>query len=400
VNPKPPGFLATLFIEWRARRIENPIERLRYLNGRAGRSARSARRLVSWRNLAIAAILPLVFLDPKIQGVSDASGNFSARPPVSETPSPKPEAAPAAAGIWKIEEAGGCDSYSNGLRIENRYLAPNYRRAYRVYPPNLHSEPAPELYSKPAGIVFHTTESPQAPFDADYNGTLRQIGRETLEFTRRHHLYHFMIDRFGRVFRVVPESDTAFHAGQSVWADGNGVYLGLNDSFLGVSFEAETRDISEGNYLSQAQIQSGRLLVQMLIDKYSLPPSNCITHSQVSVNAENMRIGNHTDGAGDFPFQQLGLPDNYTLPLPSVCLFGFDYDALYLKSTGFRLWRGLLLADEQVRQQAMERGMTIGQFKKVLRGEYKRITAALELMSALQENQNETEREKGLGNRP
>ena len=41
-----------------------------------------------------------------------------------------------------------------------------------------------------------------------------------------------MIDRFGRVFRIVHESDIANHAGLSVWGDERGAYVNLNASFL------------------------------------------------------------------------------------------------------------------------------------------------------------------------
>jgi hypothetical protein len=194
-----------------------------------------------------------------------------------------------------------------------------------------------------------------------------------------------VIDRFGRIYRIVPETDVAFHAGKSMWADTGGIYFGLNDSFLGVSFEAQTRDIGEGTYLSQPQIQAARLLVQTLLEKYGFPATNCVTHSQVSVNPDNMKIGNHTDGAGDFPFEQLGLPDNYAQPLPSVYRFGFEYDLVYLKSTGFRLWKGLLLSDERVREAAIARRLSVREYKKCLRDEYRKITAALELKSALEE---------------
>jgi len=52
--------------------------------------------------------------------------------------------------------------------------------------------------------------------------------------------YNFLIDRFGRVFRIVNESDAAQHAGYSVWSDDRWLYVDLNESFLGVSFEART----------------------------------------------------------------------------------------------------------------------------------------------------------------
>ena len=41
-----------------------------------------------------------------------------------------------------------------------------------------------------------------------------------IEVVQQNHSYHFLIDRFGQVFRIVPEADVANHAGYSVWAEG------------------------------------------------------------------------------------------------------------------------------------------------------------------------------------
>src|SRR5207237_9236146 len=94
--------------------------------------------------------------------------------------------------------------------------------------------------SKPAGIVFPTTESPQAPLEERQTGRLKLIGKSQIEYARRKRAYHFVIDRFGRVYRVVEESGVANHAGYSVWSDQEWLYVNLNESFLGVSFEAQT----------------------------------------------------------------------------------------------------------------------------------------------------------------
>ena len=195
-----------------------------------------------------------------------------------------------------------------------------------------------------------------------------------------------MVDRFGRVFRIVPETDVANHAGNSVWADRDGVYLNLNHSFLGVSFEAHTRDLNEGVYLNASQIHSGNLLVEMLVSKYDIPLTNCVTHAQVSVDPNSMTIGYHTDGSGNFPFQELGIPNNYELPVPSLYLFGFDFDSHFLKFAGTRMWKGLLLADERLRREADLRRLSIGQHKKILRERYRTSIAMLKIMGIIKEN--------------
>jgi N-acetyl-anhydromuramyl-L-alanine amidase AmpD len=45
---------------------------------------------------------------------------------------------------------------------------------------------------------------------------LKRIGESLLAYVRRKQAYNFVIDRFGRVYRVVPESDAANHAGNSI----------------------------------------------------------------------------------------------------------------------------------------------------------------------------------------
>jgi len=63
-----------------------------------------------------------------------------------------------------------------------------------------------EWRSGPAGIVYHTTESNIAPFDEEHSVRLRRVGRWMLEYVRDNRSYHFVIDRFGRVHRIVREA--------------------------------------------------------------------------------------------------------------------------------------------------------------------------------------------------
>ena len=385
-EPSQPALRERHFVEWRARSISDPIDRLRYLQRIAHGGPLIRLRIFSVQRCVTALLLLLAFLSMKMQTVSDASEELH---PARDVPVrvETPSTPPVPVEVWKIEEARDHEDYSNGLRVENRYRAPTHPRAYYAYSPDRPDQPASSICSEPAGILFHTSESQQAPFEGAYNKALKRIGRGLLEHTRNNQSYHFVIDRFGRVFRIVPEADVAFHAGSSVWADQRGAYVDLNESFLGVSFEAETRANDDGCYLSQGQIHSGRLLVQMLLAKYRIPISNCVTHSQVSVNPRTKRIGTHTDGSGNFPFLELGLTDNYAQPLPSVCVFGFDYDPYFLKQTGSRMWRGLFLAEERVRQEAAAHQLSIRQYKRNLQEKYLTITAALKSEVAPEEKE-------------
>jgi hypothetical protein len=91
-----------------------------------------------------------------------------------------------------------------------------------------------------------------------------------------------------------------------------------------------------------------------------------VTHAQVSINPRNKLIGYHTDWAGNFPFQAIGLPDNYLQSPASIVVFGFDYDPQYLYATGARLLPGLIRADNEVRAQAANLGMEVPRYRTLL----------------------------------
>jgi hypothetical protein len=206
---------------------------------------------------------------------------------------------------------------------------------------------------------------------------------------QQNHSYHFLIDRFGQVFRIVPETDVANHAGYSVWADGNSIFVNLNSSFLGVAFETQTQlgDLPSAN---PAQVHAARILTEMLRAKYRIPQSNCVTHAQVSVNPDNMLVGYHTDWAGNFPFRDLGLRDNYAVPPPSIYAFGFNYDPTFVHATGVRLWQGLALAEDQMQTQAASRGIPVSRYRAILQKQYKEILAALKAAATASDNRHET----------
>lgn len=276
--------------------------------------------------------------------------------------------------IWRVEASDGLEVYSNGLRIDLTFAVANRpRERYPIFP-LAGAGVATRYGDRPVGVVFHTTESHLAPFEEDENHRLKQLGRNLLEVVRRERAYHYVIDRFGRVFAVVKESDAANHAGKSVWADTNGIYVNLNDSFLGVAFEGQT-GVNE-TIVNPAQLTAARALTGMLRARYHLLAESCVTHAQVSVNPSNMRIGSHTDWAGNFPFAGLGLPDNYALAPPSIYAFGFQYDESFIRATGGR-WKGLVLAEEQVARQAAAEGTPVTQYRAILQHRYKDIAATL-----------------------
>ncbi|HUQ92341.1 MAG TPA: hypothetical protein VM120_11725, partial [Bryobacteraceae bacterium] len=135
---------------------------------------------------------------------------------------------------------------------------------------------------------------------------------------------------------------------------------------------------------NEAQLHAGRVLTDMLRDKYGIAAENCVTHAQVSVNPVNYRIGAHTDWAVRFPYAEMGLPDNYAAPVPSMTVFGFIYDSSFVSISEARLWKGLLLAQEEVRQAANAKGMKVPVYRAALNRKYKELTEALKAQRKLE----------------
>jgi hypothetical protein len=269
--------------------------------------------------------------------------------------------------VWQVEARSGLEVYSNGLRLDNRYAVRNHPREYLAFPP---AGGAPARQSQPAGIVFHSTESQQAPFEAGHNEALKRIGESLLDYLRRHQSYHFLIDRFGRVYRVVAEGDAANHAGFSVWADARAVYLNLNESFFGIAFEASSQPGRDEPAMTAAQTRSALMLVEMLRARYHLAAANCVTHAQVSVNPSNLRVGYHVDWADGFPFAAVGLPDNSDAPIPAVFTFGFRCDPGLLAA-------GARAAEAMLAQRAAARGLPLTVYRKRLQQDYREKLAAV-----------------------
>jgi hypothetical protein len=376
--------LAQKFIELRAGRIHDPVARLRYLQQRIGMARPASRRRsntpVVLFLLALASLL-IAYKPSK----TEAHQSFAPLPHLTAA------GADVYAHVWLIDQTKDFEIYSNGLRIDDRYaVSADPRVSYQVYRRSAIDPAQPEWRSAPAGIVYHTTESDQARFEEDETSKLKRIGKGVLSYVQQHHAYHFLIDRFGQVFRVVKESDLADHAGMSIWADNSVLYVNLNSSFFGVAFETQTQSGQELPSANPAQIHSARVLTEMLRGKYHIPESNCVTHAQVSVNPGNMLIGYHTDWAGNFPFLEVGLSDNYTTPPPSIYAFGFDYDPEFVHHTGVRLWEGLALADDEMRTQAAARGLAVAKYRTILRKKYKEILETLKTASNSKEKSNAT----------
>ncbi|HEV1285288.1 MAG TPA: peptidoglycan recognition family protein [Bryobacteraceae bacterium] len=370
---------ASVWVERQAGRIADPVDRLRFLRRemRQGTRLRTRPRQGTqprpkhrWRQASlVVGLIAMVAIVPVPTGTAETF----AKEERLVVPIPKALLADLAPRVWLVDKSGASELYSNGLRIDLTFTVANRPRSrFPIFSLAGGAEPVDEG-RQPVGIVYHTTESNLAPFEEEENHRLQRIGRNLIEWVRQGRSYHYVIDRFGRVYRVVEESDAANHAGTSIWADSRGVYVNLNDSFLGVSFEGRTGAVDE---VTPAQVAAGKVLTEMLRSRYGIATENCVTHAQVSVNPQNMRIGEHTDWAGKFPFAGVGLPDNYSIPVASMYVFGFDYDSVFLRATGTR-WRGLDLAELRVARQSAAEGLETRQYRAVLQHRYKDIASAL-----------------------
>jgi hypothetical protein len=385
-------------IELVARHIGDPVNRLRFLKAVAPPPTRGGRS-GPWRaffHYLLLAIVPLMLVAAflVVRAAARAPAPEAWKPPAGLSRS---VVSPALPEVWMVEKGSSEEVFSNGLHIDTRFAVSNHARSYLALPLNGPAGGRAVRRSVPAGIVFHTTESLQIPFEAQRNRALKRIGESLLQYVGRRCAYHYLIDRFGRVFRVVAEQDAANHAGYSVWVDDHWRYLNLNESFLGVSFEARTEEGQSDARLSPAQVRSAAMLTELLRGRYRIPVTNCVTHLQVSVNPDNMCVGYHTDWASGFPFEQVGLPDNYSLALPSVVAFGFVCDPAVREAAGPRLLRAIELAETAFEQRAAAAGMRLPAYRKTAQREYRTLLAYVK--KAQHETRDASDGDSGQGDR-
>jgi hypothetical protein len=268
--------------------------------------------------------------------------------------------------VWLVERSADEELWSNGLRIVTSFETPGDPRRYFAFPRN-GSPPVP--MSAPVGIIFHASESDMAPFAPAFSGEILKTTKDLIGWLSRRRIYHYVIDRFGQVYRIVPDDAVAVHAGVSIWGDDRYYYLNLNESFIGVAFESQVRH-GRDESLTTAQIQSASNLTEVLRGRHHIAEINCVPHGLVSVNAGKKLIGYHSDLARDFPFAALGIADNYQIPPASIAGFGFGYDEDLVARLGGSLWPGVALAESALERQAAAEGMSLDGLRSRLQQRY------------------------------
>lgn len=259
--------------------------------------------------------------------------------------------------VWLVERKADYELYSNGARIMLDYETDTRPRAFQALARGTLSA-EPDVRRDPVGIVYHTSENDLLPFTPDNSKSIEALGEDLLKFARRHESYNYVIDRFGQIHRIVRDDQVANHAGNSIWGDKKLVYVGLNESFLGVCFDTRTEAGALDEQLTEAQLIAGRLLTAILRSRYNIEDANCVTHGMVSVNPSNMLIGYHYDWVRNFPFQAMGLSDKYSVPPASISEFGFTYDNSFVQKLGGTLWPGIHEAEQAFEHRAAQAGLT------------------------------------------
>jgi hypothetical protein len=296
--------------------------------------------------------------------------------------------------IWLVEKTADREFYSNRLQIITTYTISNIPREYYRFSRNSNHSPANGRFTdKISGIVYHASESDLYPFMPEMNHSILNYSKRLIKYLLRKKSYHFFIDRFGRVYRLVQEDHVAFHAGKSIWADDESLYLNLNNAFIGICFEGkdfqeiDTRKQKNGrpanskssflkptgiSSFNEAQLRSGKELTDWLRVKYNISQRNCVPHALISVNTHRMLIGFHLDLSRGFPFAKFGLTDKYREPLPSMVEFGFRYDKYFEKIFNGNLWRGIRYSEEILQRRARNSGMSFAEYRKSLQQRFAR----------------------------
>ena len=88
---------------------------------------------------------------------------------------------------------------------------------------------------------------------------------------------HYVVEEDGAIWRLVPESRRAFHAGVSSW-EGEG---DLNAVSLGIEIVNPGHEWGYRRF-PEAQMRSVELLCRDLVARYSIPPHRVVGHSDIA----------------------------------------------------------------------------------------------------------------------
>ena len=88
---------------------------------------------------------------------------------------------------------------------------------------------------------------------------------------------HFLINKNGKIYRLVKDNKVAWHAGKSCW----GKYKNLNKNSIGIELVNKGHQFGYTNF-NEKQISSLVKICNILINKYKIKKRNVIGHSDIS----------------------------------------------------------------------------------------------------------------------
>ena len=104
---------------------------------------------------------------------------------------------------------------------------------------------------------------------------------------------HFLINRVGKIYRLVQENKTAWHAGKSSWKG----YKNLNKNSIGIELVNLGHQFGYQNF-TKKQLKSLITICLFLIKKYKIKSKNIIGHSDIAPLRKE-------DPGEKFPWQNL-----------------------------------------------------------------------------------------------
>jgi len=88
---------------------------------------------------------------------------------------------------------------------------------------------------------------------------------------------HFVINQNGKIYRLVQDYQTAWHAGKSCW----GKYKNLNKNSIGIELVNKGHEFDYTNF-KKKQLSSLIKICKILIKKYKIKKRNIVGHSDIS----------------------------------------------------------------------------------------------------------------------
>ena len=88
---------------------------------------------------------------------------------------------------------------------------------------------------------------------------------------------HYLVSQNGKIFKLVKEKNTAWHAGKSCW----GKYINLNKNSIGIEL------VNKGHQFGYADFKTKQILAlvklcKKLIKRYKIKKENIVGHSDIA----------------------------------------------------------------------------------------------------------------------